>query len=47
MQRCDQFGRDVNEMVPVKNLGELRWHSGCLSEGLGEGRADHFPADVC
>ena len=23
-ERCDQFGRDVNQMVPVKNLGELR-----------------------
>ena len=22
--KCDQFGRDLNEMVPVKNLGELR-----------------------
>ena len=30
--RCDQFGRDLNEMVPVKNLGELRFFSGCLYE---------------
>lgn len=31
-QRCDQFGRDLNEMVPVKNLGELRWYSACFYE---------------
>ena len=30
--RCDQFGRDLNQMVPVKNLGELRWYSGCFYE---------------
>ena len=30
--RCDQFGRDLNQMVPVKNLGELRWCSGCFYE---------------
>ena len=22
---CDEFGRNLNRMVPVKNLGELRW----------------------
>lgn len=27
-ERCDQFGIDLNEMVPVKNLGDLRWYSG-------------------
>ncbi|CAB1120585.1 unnamed protein product [Ectocarpus sp. CCAP 1310/34] len=26
-ERCDKCGRDINEMVPVKNLGELRWTS--------------------
>lgn len=31
-ERCDKFGRDLNEMVPVKNLGELRWYSGCFYE---------------
>ena len=30
--RCDQFIRDLNQMVPVKNLGELRWYSGCFYE---------------
>ena len=30
--RCDQFGRDLDQMVPVKNLGELRWYSGCFYE---------------
>ena len=23
-ERCDQFGEDLNRMVPVKNLGELK-----------------------
>ncbi|CAB1101054.1 unnamed protein product [Ectocarpus sp. CCAP 1310/34] len=31
-ERCDQFGRDLNTMVPVKNLGDLRWYSGCCYE---------------
>ena len=30
--RCDQFGRDLNQMIPVKNLGELRWYSECFYE---------------
>ena len=30
--RCDQFGRDLNQMVPVENLGELRWYFGCFYE---------------
>ena len=31
-ERCDQFGEDLNRMVPVKNLGELKWYSGCFYE---------------
>ena len=31
-ERRDQFGTDLNQMVPVKNLGELRWCSGCFYE---------------
>ena len=31
-ERCDQFGEDFNRMVPVKNLGELKWYSGCFYE---------------
>ena len=27
--RCDLFRDELNRMVPVKNLGELRWYSGC------------------
>ena len=27
--RCDVFRDDLNPMVPVKNLGELRWYGGC------------------
>lgn len=26
--RCDQFGRDLNAYVPIKNLGELRLYAG-------------------
>ena len=31
-ERCDQFGEDLNRMVPVKNLRELKWYSGCFYE---------------
>ena len=31
-ERCDHFGEDLNRMVPVKNLGELKWCSGCFYE---------------
>ena len=27
--RCDVFRDELNQMVPVKNLGELRWYGGC------------------
>ena len=25
-ERCDSFGEDLNRMVPVKNLAELKWY---------------------
>ena len=31
-ERCDQFGEDLNRILPVKNLGELKWYSGCFYE---------------
>ena len=31
-ERCDQYSEDLNRMVPVKNLGELKWYSGCFYE---------------
>ena len=31
-ERCDQVGEDLNRMVPVKNLGEVKWYSGCFYE---------------
>ena len=27
--RCDVFRDELNRMVPVKDLGELRWYGGC------------------
>ena len=27
--KCDVFRDELNRMVPVKNLGELRWYGGC------------------
>ena len=27
--RCDQFGRDLNQYVPITNLGELRLYADC------------------
>lgn len=31
-EKCDQFGEDMNRLVPTKNLGELKWYSGCFYE---------------
>ena len=31
-ERCDQYCGDLNRMVPLKNLGELKWYSGCFYE---------------
>ena len=28
-ERCDQFCDDLNHLVPINNLGELRWYAGC------------------
>ena len=30
--RCDHFGRDWDQMVPVEDLGELLWSPGCFHE---------------
>ena len=27
--RCDQFCEDLNRLVPINNLGRLRWYAGC------------------
>ena len=27
--RCDQFCEDLNRLVPINNLGEMRWYAGC------------------
>ena len=27
--RCDQFCENLNRLVPINNLGELRWYAGC------------------
>ena len=46
-ERCDQFGEDLNRMVPVKNLGELKWYSGCFYARDKRGReAEDFTAEV-
>ena len=28
-ERCDWFCEDFNHLVPINNLGELRWYAGC------------------
>ena len=45
-ERCGQFGEDLNRMVPVKTLGELKWHSGCFYERERGREAEDFTADV-
>ena len=27
--RCDKFCDDLNRLVPINNLKELKWHAGC------------------
>ena len=29
-ERCDRLCMDLNGMIPVKNLGELKWYGGCF-----------------
>ena len=36
---CYQFGKNLEQIVLVKNLGELRWYS-------GEGGVEDFPPDI-
>ena len=31
-ERCDQFGKDLGRLVPVKSLAKLKWCSGCYYE---------------
>ena len=45
-ERCDHLGEDLNRMVPVKNLGELKWYSGCFYERQRGREAEDFTADV-
>ena len=33
--RCDQFCEDLNRLVPINNLGRLRWYAGCRFRGIG------------
>ena len=28
-ERCDRFCEDLGNLVPINNLGELRWYAGC------------------
>lgn len=42
-ERCDQFGRDLNQMVLFQNLGGLRWYSGCSIKGIGRSEVLLFP----
>ena len=37
-KRCDQFGKDLGRLVPVKSLGELKWYSGCYYKRDREAR---------
>ena len=28
-RRCNRIGNELNQLIPVKNLGKLRWFQGC------------------
>ena len=45
-ERCAQFGEDFDRMVSVKNLGELKWYSGCFYERERGREAEDFTAEV-
>ena len=47
--RCNVFREKLNRMVPVKNLGELRWYGGChyTREREMHGYSDDIPENVC
>ena len=36
--RCGKFCEDLNQFVPINNLGELRWYEGCRFETGVRGR---------
>ena len=44
-ERCDKFGRDLNQSVLVKNLGQLRWWD-ASSRGIGRRGFVEFSAIV-
>lgn len=48
-ERCGTFGGDLNEIVPVQNLGELWWYSAChfYERGVGARAVEDVSADVC
>ena len=27
---CDRFCEDLRYLIPINNLGDLRWYAGCL-----------------
>ena len=45
-ERCDQFGKDLGRLVPVKSLGELKWYSGCYDEREGGREVADFASNV-
>ena len=28
-ERCDRLCVDLNQTIPIKNLGDLKWYGGC------------------
>ena len=34
-RRFDKFCEDLNQFVPINNLGELRWYAGCIFHDTG------------
>ena len=47
--RSDLFRDELNRMVSVKNLGELRWYRGChyTYSRREDGYSDDIPENVC
>ena len=45
-ERFDQLGEDLHRMIPAKNLGELKWYSGCFYERHRGREAEDYTANV-
>lgn len=44
--RCDRLSGDLNGMVPIKNLGEMKWYGGYHYSRDREGYSNDIPTEL-